>query len=120
MATKLKMKMNWNIGGKIGHWAFLIGVLLSIVLGVIFPGKTAIASILVLLGILVGFLNITSTEVNSFLLAAVALIVSAKSFELIPLVGTTMNNVLQYIVIFVAPAAVIVSLIAVWKLAKER
>ena len=48
------------------------------------------------------------------------LIVSAKSFELVPLVGTAMNNVLQYIIIFVAPAAVIVSLIAVWKLAKDR
>lgn len=118
MATKLKM--NWNIGGKIGHWAFLIGVLLSIVLGVIFPGKSIVASILVLLGIIVGLLNITSDEVHGFLLAAVALIVSAKSFELIPLVGTAINNVLQYIVIFVAPAAVIVSLIAVWKLAKDR
>lgn len=114
------MKMNWNIGGKIGHWAFLIGVLLSVVLGIAYAGNTAVASVLVLLGIVVGLLNITSKEVNGFLLAAIALIVSAKSFELIPLLGTTINNILQYIIIFVAPAAVIVSLIAVWKLAKDR
>ena len=118
MATKLKM--NWTFGGKIVHWIFLLGIFLAVVLGIVYPGKTVVASILVLLGLLVGLLNITADEVHGFLLAAVALIVSAKSFELIPLIGTTIENILQYIVIFVAPAAVIVSLIAVWKLASTR
>ena len=115
-----KMKMNWNLGGTIGHWVFLLGIFLAIVLGVVYPDQSVVASILVLLGIIVGLLNITANEVNSFLLAAVALIVSAKSFELLPLIGTVIENILKYIVIFVAPAAVIVALIAVWKLASTR
>jgi len=120
MATKNKFKMNWNLGGTIGHWIFLLGIFLAIVLGVIYPGKTIVASILVLLGILVGLLNITSDEVHGFLIAAVALIVSAKSFELLPLIGTAVESIMKYIVIFVAPAATIVALIAVWKLANKR
>ena len=122
MATKIgKLKLkDWALGGKIGHWVFLASILIAIVLGIFYPDKTMVASILVLLGILVGFLNITSDEVHGFLLAAIALIISAKSVELIPLVGGTVDHILQYIVIFVAPAAVIVSLIAVWRLASKR
>jgi len=122
MAIKTKKfdVKTWTLGGKIGHWLFLAGVVISIVLGVFYPDKTIIASILVLLGILVGFLNITSEEVHGFLLAAVALIISAKSVELVPLVGATIGHILQYIVILVAPAAVIVSLIAVWRMASTR
>ncbi|MFH0869218.1 MAG: hypothetical protein V1839_03250 [archaeon] len=122
MAIKIKnLKVtDWAIGGKIGHWLFLAGIAVSVVLGIFLPENLRVASILVLLGILVGFLNITSDEVNSFLLAAVALIISAQFMQAVPLAGTTIINMLKYIVYFVEPAALIVSLIAVWKLASKR
>jgi len=116
MATK----KNWTLGGTAGHWIFLLGILLAVVFGILFPQKPLLASVLVLLGILVGVLNITADETNQFLLAALALIVSAKSFELIPIFGKAIERVLEYIIIFVAPAAVIVSLIVVWRLASRR
>jgi hypothetical protein len=105
---------------KLGHWVFLAGFAIAIILGIVWPGRIWIASILVLLGIIVGFLNIRASEVNQFLLAAVALILSIKSFELIPAIGTGITNILAYITIFVAAAAVIVALIAVWKLASTK
>jgi len=105
---------------KAGHWLFLLGVLIAVILGVVYPGNVSIAALLAVIGIVVGILNITAAEVKDFLIATVALIVASGSFKLLPLVGTFASNVLDYFVALVAPAAVVVALIAVWRLAKTR
>ena len=105
---------------KLGDWLFLLGVLLAIVLGLIWPSSGPIAALLALIGLVVGLLNITAGEVRDFLLASVALIVAASGFSLIPLIGGMLANILGYIVALVAPAAVVVALIAIWKLAKSK
>jgi hypothetical protein len=106
---------------KLGHWVFLIGIALAVILGIMWPNKILIAGILVLLGIIVGFLNIRVDETHDFLLASVALLIAAKSFQFIPAIGPlSLENILTYLAVFVAAAAVIVSLTTVWKLASTR
>lgn len=57
----------------IGKWAFLIGILLAVLAGFwVIPG---LAIILVILGLIVGFLNITAAEVETYLVAVIALLV---------------------------------------------
>ncbi len=47
--------------GKIGHWSFLIGIVLAIIAGFVPQLQTpTITWVLVLLGIIVGFLIITA------------------------------------------------------------
>ena len=83
--------------------------------------------IMLILGLIVGFVSITAKEVRPFLLAAIALIVTGvgvdvwqpldKVHELLYYWAT---GILSYIVAFAAPAAVIIAVKSIWALAKEK
>lgn len=106
--------------GKIGHWSFIIGVLLAMVAGLLGAAYAdMIAMILVVLGVIVGFLNISEKEVSSFLIAAIALLLTgAAGLETLPVMGSYLGPILTNIATFVAPAVVIVALKAVYELGK--
>ncbi len=110
------MKTNW-----IGGWAFILGIVIAIIVGILGALTATYATILVVLGIIVGFLNVTGKEVTPFLLAAVALII-ATSFggavfeEAIPM----LKNILDAILALVVPAVIVVSLREVFEVARER
>jgi hypothetical protein len=74
--------------------------------------------ILALLGVVVGLLNITAEETESFLLAAIAFLLSATALSAIPLIGGVIDNILSYVAAFVAGAAVVVALKALFKVAR--
>ena len=115
------------VSQKIGSWAFILGVVISIIAGLAAATVVAYAGwivfVLVVLGLLVGFLNIGDKEIQPFLIAAIALIVIGTT-SLLHLntlylgLGTILTTMLQYIAAFVAPAALIVALKAVYNLAK--
>ena len=106
---------------RMGSWAFVAGVLLALLAGLI-PGIPNVMLILVVLGVVVGLLNVTTRETTAFLVASVALLLpaSATSLGAIPTVGVYMGNMLANIASFVAPAAVIVALRAIVALASEE
>ena len=102
-----------------GHWAFILGVLLAIIAGLVPQLQTStITWILVLLGLIVGFLNVTISETQEFLIAAIALLLISSTGAL-PVLGTVIAVMLSNIVAFVAPAALIVALKAVYDLASK-
>ncbi len=112
---------------KIGHIAFLVGIAISVLSG-LFPMQGDIASmmslLLVVLGLIVGFLNVTSKETVEFLVAAIALLgasaagVGLNQITLLGL-GPKFVVMLTQVSVFVAPAALVVSLKAVWSLAQD-
>jgi hypothetical protein len=110
---------------KVGVWAFIIGVILAFVGGIIasFVGAAVVTSILILLGLIVGFLNISDKETNNYLLASVSLvIVTALGGQIlgsIAYVGFYLSSVLTAILTFVIPAVIIVALKAIYNIAKE-
>ena len=105
----------------VGHYAFIIGVIIAIVVPFLPVLRDIAVYLMVLLGIIVGLLNITAKEINSFLIAAVTLIVaSATSAQTIASIWYPLIRILGNIVIFVAPAAIIVSLKAVYALAEKK
>jgi len=108
---------------KIGEWAFLAGVILAILIG-LFKGEATgtIATVLVVLGVLVGFLNIAERETTPYLVAAVALLVAGSAgLGSLPLAGVlNLSAMLGNIVLFVAPAAVIVALKTIITLGKKK
>ncbi len=119
MASKRKASLDM----KIGEWAFLVGLLLALILG-IFPGVLAVeqvTAVLVVLGLVVGLVNIVSKESHHFLLAAVALLVAGSAgYGVLPgPVGDIIPRILVNITTFVAPAAVIVAVKEVYSLAKK-
>jgi hypothetical protein len=109
-----------GILGFVGFWAFIIGFILAILAGIIWPANQAIVVVLVVLGIIVGLLNISAKEFTLLLLATIALVVVGNAFE--PLgalrVGEVLGNILSRIGILVAPAAIIAAIKALWSVAK--
>jgi len=122
---------------KIAHWAFaacvIIAIIMGLVVGYMFYNGNSIDTtnayvtlVLLILGLIVGLINITSKEVTPFLIAAIALIVAAAANVWNPL-GTIhellsdwARFILNYIVAFVAPAAVIIAIRAVFSMEKAK
>ncbi|MBI4144848.1 hypothetical protein HY493_01420 [Candidatus Woesearchaeota archaeon] len=104
---------------KMGHWAFIVGILLAIIAGLIPQLQTTTVTwILVILGLVVGLLNITARETTEFLVAVIALMI-VGSAGAIPALGGIVLSILANIVALSAPAALVVALKAIYSLAAE-
>jgi len=113
----------------IGRIAFLIAFVIAIIMGLLTGAEVVtmdtfgwIILTLVILGLIVGLLNITQEEVANFLIASVALIVFntlSGLLLLIPYIGNYIVAIINFIAIFVAPAALIVALKAVVSITKN-
>lgn len=118
-----------------GEYAFLGGLLIALIVGVLSSFVPAnlmplLMAVLFVLGIAVGLMNISEKEVNSFLLATVALLLAATSWNvslvqtlsLLGDIGTTLAAMVagftNALIAFIAPAAFIVAILSVYKLAQ--
>ncbi|MCX6799237.1 MAG: hypothetical protein NTW59_04040 [Candidatus Diapherotrites archaeon] len=114
----------------IGAWAFMLGVLIAILSGVIavvVPGVAGyIPLLLVILGLVVGLVNITDKEIQAFLIAGIALLVVGipngglltQLDVVVNGLGTAFAKMLQAVAVFAAPAVLVVSLKAFYALSK--
>ncbi|MFO8036418.1 MAG: hypothetical protein R6U57_07325 [Anaerolineales bacterium] len=99
---------------QIGRWLFIAGLVLAVVAG-LFLQTAWTTWVLAVLGLVVGFFNITEAETKGFLIAAIALNVSASAFQGVPYVGSLVTNILGYVVAFVSGAMLVVALISLFK-----
>ena len=98
-------------------FAFVIGLVIAVVVGLLAAfgvmdiGNNVIIIIMLILGILIGILNITKEEMIPMLLATIALIVVGGVFAplKLALVGTILDNIVSLLATLMAPAAVIVA-----------
>lgn len=132
---------------KIGSWAFLIGILIALIVGLyqaytiesadvqnFFQSDTggAIAWVLAILGAIVGILavmgkgTITKKETPGFLLAGIGLVVMGGIFttmttlySLKPFIGALLAGISMSLSIFVAPAVGILAIKAIWDMGKD-
>ena len=111
---------------RMGAWAFILGALLAVILGALsataFQGW--VIGLLLVLGVVVGLLNISEKELVAFLVACVAFLVAAPAFA--TTVGSVvsgfgwLSRILSHLAVFVLPAAVIASVKAIFALAATR
>jgi hypothetical protein len=93
----------------IGKWAFIAGLVLSVLAG-LFYQPTWAYWVLAILGVIVGFLNVTAEDTRGFLLAAIALVLSATALNNVPVLGTAFSLILPFVVAFVSGAMIVVAL----------
>lgn len=116
---------------QVGKWAFLIGVVLAVITGIgaglaqAWGTNAWLMLLLVVLGLVVGFVNITAKEVQGFLVAAIALLVAgaanlSRIDTLIPSLGSILAGIVDMVILVVAPAALIVCLRAIYGFAAEK
>ena len=93
----------------IGRWSFVGGVILAIIFG-IFGLSQTIVTILLVLGLIIGLLNVTGKETHNMLIASVALVlVSALGRNVISAIPQVVP-VLDAINVLVVAATIIVAL----------
>jgi hypothetical protein len=109
-----------KILGLIGFWAFILGLIIAVICGVILPQNTIIIIVLIILGLIVGFLNITAKEIMLFLVATIALIVVGNVFAPLTMlgIGKILGSILGYVAALMAPAAIIAAIKALWSVGK--
>lgn len=114
-------------GSKLGEWSFIVGTIIAVLIG-LFSGSLSqgtqgwLVLLLVVLGLVVGFLNITEKEMTPFLVAGIALIATGTAGDtlgVIPMVGGYVSGIVKAIAVFVTPAAIVVALKAIKSLAKD-
>lgn len=116
---------------KVGEWAFNIGVVIALGLGLISSLKAGVlsdtvagilAAILVVMGLVVGFLNVTKGETRDFLIVVAVLILAAtgaSTLSVLPMVGPYMVNTFGYLMAFIVPAALVVCLKSIFAMSKD-
>ncbi|MBI2076510.1 MAG: hypothetical protein HYT72_04655 [Candidatus Aenigmarchaeota archaeon] len=117
---------------KAGEYAFLVGVVVAVLAALGSFAKALdvatagwVSALLVVLGIVVGVLNVKDKESQPFLVAAIALLVAGTaSFAALNTavanVGTLLDTVVKNLAVLVAPAAVITAVKATWSLASGK
>ncbi|MGV8151658.1 MAG: hypothetical protein ACP5OG_01125 [Candidatus Nanoarchaeia archaeon] len=109
---------------RLGALAFLIGVVVAVIIGLFttylnMAALTFATWLLVLLGLVVGLLNVNDKEASKFLFAGTVLVVvsfmSANSLSIIPAAARVFNAIM---VLFV-PATIIVALKSVFSVSKN-
>jgi hypothetical protein len=103
---------------KIGKWAFIVGLVISVLAGLLFQPDWAIW-VLAILGLIVGLLNVTAEDTRGFLLASIALTLSATALNTLPIVGTALSFILPFVVAFVAGATIVVALKELFQTARS-
>ena len=109
---------------KIGVWSYIVGFALALVLSIVLTlqgfglGELSVA-VLAILGFIVGLLNITDKEVDTYLVASVAFVVSAWAFMMTIGGWPFLKTFMHAIIVFTAPGALVVSFKALYKVAKD-
>ena len=107
------------MGNFIGALAFLIGVVLAIIFGIFGSLTATIITILVVIGLIVGLLNIADTEASPFLISGAVLIIATSLggnvFGTIPVLG----NILDALLAIFVPATIVVAIRNVFSLARK-
>jgi hypothetical protein len=122
---------------KIGSWLFLIGILVSVLIGLVVGANwysdpnSYMAALLAILGFIVGVLSffamgsITHDKVPTFLIAALTLVgigalSSTWTFGTYEGLAPYFLNITQYLAIFAAPAAGLLAIRAIWDAGKTE
>lgn len=108
---------------KIGSWAFIVGVVLAIVLAIFTQLNPWLTTVLIVLGLVIGLLNVAATETRSFLLAALALVIVSGFASTngvitqVAVVGPVLGRIFTAILLLVVPATIVVALRSIYALA---
>ena len=131
-------KIAKQVAKNLGPYAFMVGVILAAiaaVMAIFMPSfnqsnAQAISLVLVVIGLVVGYLNVTEKEVQLFLVAGIALLMTFNALtsaaETILAFGaaiglvTAVSTFLSFLSVMIAPAVAVVAFKAVYELSKDK
>lgn len=107
-----------RIWAMVSYVLFIVGVILAIVGGLIFPSAPWVALLLAIFGLVIGLVNMNAKEINTLLLATIALLAMTAAFSPVTVLGLgkILGSILVYFAALVAPVAVIAAVKALVKI----
>lgn len=136
MAKKVKKKVDKKVNldkFQYGSIIFGVGLLIALFTAFFTLEQTAlkiVAVTLILFGLIIGFINITEKETNTFLLAGAILVLLLQPFltSIVQTLGLgsyasvlrILGNIYLNLITLIVPATIIVALKAVFKSAKDE
>jgi len=106
-------------GRGFGGWAFLIGVILAVILGFTSSLTETWVWLLVIIGLVVGFLNVTDKEVEPFLIGGAVLIIASTFGGTVMAIVPRLNGILEAMLAIFVPATIIVAIKHVFSIAQR-
>jgi hypothetical protein len=105
-----------SITGIISSIVFAIGIIISIIAAFVSPQEAYIVIILVILGIVVGALNIKTKQIVPIMVAAISLIAAGGVFDIMEAIyiGGVLNDILSLFAVLAAPIAAIMAIKWLW------
>lgn len=107
----------------VGKWAFIAGIILAVLAG--FFAIPNLAVVLLILGLVVGFLNVSKEEVQSYLIAVIALLlIGAGSLQALDALGVNLagwaETVFANFLTFVAASGLVVAIKSITDLGRPE
>ncbi len=115
---------------EVGKYAYLVGVIAALIVGILasyIPGTaiTWLTSLVILAGLIVGFMNVSTKEIKDFLLVSTVLVIvaalggGAGTLAAVEVIGPYLSGIFTQLLAFVVPATIIVALKEILVLAKQ-
>ncbi|MCX6760019.1 MAG: hypothetical protein NTW46_01600 [Candidatus Nealsonbacteria bacterium] len=93
----------------IGRWAFILGLIICVLAGL--GGRVPmLLTILFVLGLVVGLLNVTEKESTSFLVAVVALLLIGVAGLQLGQLTSVVASILNNLIVFTSAAGLVVAI----------
>ena len=106
----------------VGFVLFIIGLVLSVIGGLIFPENAIVVMILAIIGIVIGIIMLKAKDITTLLLATIALLAMSAAFAPVTVlgVGKLVSNVLVDFAAMMAPIALITAIKALLTIGLEK
>lgn len=101
----------------IGGWAFLIGILLAIIIPMFGSMSPAMLWLLVVIGLLVGLLNVSGEESGAFMMSGIVLIIASAFGQTVIQTIPLLSSILDALLVIFVPATIIVAIRNVFAIA---
>ena len=112
------MKKTW---GMVSFILFCLGLVLAVVGGLAIPANAIVGVVLAIVGLIIGVIYVVvAKEINTLLLATIALLAMAGAFAPITFVGKAITGMVGNFAALMAPVAVIAAIRALLKVGLEK
>ncbi len=110
-----------KIWGMVSFILFCVGLVLAVVGGLALPANVTVGVVLAIFGLIIGVIYaVGAKEINTLLLATIALLAMAGAFAPITFVGKAITSMVVNFAALMAPVAVIAAIRALLKIGMEK
>ncbi|MFC2048548.1 hypothetical protein ACFLSK_03875 [Chloroflexota bacterium] len=109
--------------GMVSFILFCIALVLAVVGGLVAPANAIISTVLAIIGLIIGVIYVVGAkEINTLLLATIALLAMAAAFAPITVmgVGNLVTNIVMNFAVLMAPVALIAAIRALLQIGLEK